>query len=195
MGQAAYLPRLRRPSSAERVSHSASVVWYRRGHEVFLYRALRRELSRLGPCAIYAQGPVEARAALHARRGPHQRVVMAVHYKASQADEWCNTATAPIKSGGWVYRGIRKAERKTLQQVDGLLYVSEWARQAVLSWLPEAAAIPSSVIGNFTAQLDPEPTPEPIADIVSTGGLDLVKNHTFLLDVLAEAKRAGIELT
>ena len=178
-----------------RVSNSASVVWYRRGHEVFLYRALRRELSRLGPCAVYAQGPVEARAALRARRGPHQRVVMAVHYKTSQADEWCDTKTFPIKWGGWVYRGIRTAERKTIQQLDAILYVSNWARQAVLSWLPEAADIPASVIGNFTAQLDPEPTPVPIGDIVNTGGLNTVKNHTFLLDVLAEAKRAGRDLT
>lgn len=179
----------------KRVSYPAGVVWYRRGHEVFLYRALRRELSKLGRCAIYAQGPVEARAALRARRGPHQRVVMVVHYKTSQADEWCNTATTPIKPGGWVYRGIRAAERKTLQQVDGLLYVSEWARQAVLSWLPEVAAVPTAVIGNFTAQLDPVPDPGPIADIVSTGSLDIVKNHAFLLDVLAEAKRAGRQLT
>ena len=32
-------------------------------------------------------------------------------------------------------------------------------------------------------------------DLVSTGNLDLVKNHRFLLDVLAEAKRAGRSLT
>jgi glycosyltransferase involved in cell wall biosynthesis len=179
----------------ERVSNAASVWWYRRGHEVFLRNALRRELGRLGDCVVYAQGPVEARAALRARRGPHQRVVMAVHFKTSQADEWVNTRTFPIKRDGRVYRGIRQAEQETITRLDGLLYVASWARDAILSWLPEAAAVPSAVIGNFTAPLDPEPAPGPMADLVSTGGLDSVKNHTFLLDVLAEAGRRGRTLT
>ena len=177
------------------VSHSANVMWYRRGHEVFLRQALRGRLSKLGECVIYAQGPVEARAALRARKGGHQRVVMAVHYKTSQADEWCNTATFPLKRGGLVYRGIRRAESKTILQLDGLIYVAAWAKEAVESWLPEAARVPSAVIGNFTAPLEPEVPPEPLADLVSTGSLALVKNHTFLLDVLAEAKGRGRVLT
>lgn len=179
----------------ERLSHSASVAWYRGGHEVFLRQALRRKLAKLGECVIYAQGPLEARAALRARKGKNQRVVMAVHFKTSQADEWCDTKTFPIKHGGRVYRGIRKTEQKTILQLDGILYVSHWARDALLSWLPEAAAVPDVVIGNFTTTLQPEPQPEPIADLVSTGALDTVKNHTFLLDVLAEARQSGRNLT
>lgn len=178
-----------------RLSNAGSVWWYRRGHEVFLGNALHRELGRIGDCVVYAQGPLEARAALRARRGPHQRVVMAVHFKTSQADEWVDTRASPIKRGGRVYRGIRRTERETITRVDGLLYVAEWARDALQSWLPEAAAVPSAVIGNFTAPLNPEPATEPIADLVSTGRLDSVKNHTFLLDVLAEASRRGRRLT
>lgn len=178
-----------------RLGNAASVWWYRRGHEVFLYQALRRKLAGLGDCVVYAQGPLEARAALRARTGPNQRVVMAVHFKTSQADEWVNTRTFPIKHGGRVYRGIRRTERETIPRLDGLLYVAGWAKDALQSWLPEAGSVPSAVIGNFTAPLDPEPTPDPIADLVSTGGLDLVKNHTFLLDVLAEARRLGRTLT
>jgi glycosyltransferase involved in cell wall biosynthesis len=174
-----------------RLSNSASVAWYRHWHEVFLRQALRRHLATAGDCVVYAQGPLEARAALRARRGPNQRVVMAVHFKTSQADEWVNTRNSPIKRGGIVYRGIRHFERVTIPRTDGILCVSEWARQALLGWLPEAASVPSAVIFNFTAQLDPAPDPGPIADIVSVGSLDSAKNHTFLLDVLAEAKRAG----
>lgn len=179
----------------ERLSHGASVWWYRHWHEVFLRQALRRKLAGLGDCVVYAQGPLEARAALRSRTGPGQRVVMAVHFKTSQADEWANTKTFPIKPGSAVYRSIRRVERQTITRVDGLVYVSEWARQAVLGWLPEAARVPAAVIGNFTAPLRPEPSPGPIADLVSVGGLDLVKNHTFLLDVLAEARRLGHTLT
>lgn len=178
-----------------RRSGDVSVWWYRHWHEVFLRRALRRELGRRGDCVVYAQGPPEARAALHARRGPHQRVVMAVHFKTSQADEWVDTRTSPITRDGWVYRGIRQAERETITRLDGILYVAAWAKDAIESWLPEAAAVPSAVIGNFTAPLDPEPAPGPIADLVTTGGLDSVKNHTFLLDVLAEAARRGRRIT
>jgi glycosyltransferase involved in cell wall biosynthesis len=176
-----------------RISRPAGVAWYRYWHEVFLHRALRRHLATAGPCVIYAQGPPEARAALRARRGPHQRVVLAVHFRTSQADEWADKHD--ITRGGTVFRAIRRTERRVLPRVDGLVYVSGWARRAVLGWLPEARPVPSAVIGNFVAPLEPEPHPEPQADLVTTGNLDLVKNHRFLLNVLAQARRRGQKLT
>jgi glycosyltransferase involved in cell wall biosynthesis len=176
-----------------RISRPAGVAWYRYWHEVFLGRALRRHLTTAGPCVIYAQGPPEARAALRARRGPHQRVVLAVHFRTSQADEWADKND--ITRGGTVFRAIRRTERRVLPRVDGLVYVSGWARRAVLGWLPEARPVPSAVIGNFVAPLEPEPHPEPQADLVTTGNLDLVKNHRFLLNVLAQARRRGQKLT
>ena len=177
----------------ERCSRPAGVVWYRHWHEVFLRNALRRSLARVGDCVIYAQGPPEARAALQARRGPHQRVIMAVHFRISQADEWADKKQ--IGHEGAVFRAIRQLERQVIPRVDGLVYVSRWARDALLSWLPEAAEVPSAVIGNFVAPIASEPLHEPIGDLVTTGNLDIVKNHRFLLTVLAEASRAGRALT
>ena len=177
----------------ERCSAQASVMWYRHWHEVFLGNALRRQLSGLGDCVVYAQGPPEARAAIRARRGPHQRVVMAVHFRISQADEWADKDQ--ISQDGAVFQAIRKLEREVIPQVDGIVYVSRWARDALLSWLPEAADVPSAVIGNFVAPMHPEPTQGPIGDLVTTGNLDIVKNHRFLLTVLAEAEQAGRALT
>jgi glycosyltransferase involved in cell wall biosynthesis len=177
----------------ERCGRPASVAWYRYWHEVFLRNALRRRLAEVGDCVVYAQGPLDARAALRARRGPHQRVVMAVHFRISQADEWADKKQ--IKRDGTVFRAIRQTEREVIPQVDGLVYVSRWARDALLSWLPEAAGVPSAVIGNFVAPLHLEPGPEPLGDLVTTGNLDIVKNHRFLLEVLAEAGRAGRSLT
>jgi glycosyltransferase involved in cell wall biosynthesis len=177
-----------------RFSPAAGVAWHMYWHEVFLRQALRRRLAGAGPCVIYAQGPPEARAALRARRGPHQSVVMAVHFRVSQADEWCNSAEGRIKRNGPVFRWIRLAERATIPCVDRIIYVSNWARRALMSWLPEITAVPAAVIGNFIAPQASEPGPE-VRDLVSTGTLDIMKNHRFLLEVVAAASRLGRPLT
>jgi glycosyltransferase involved in cell wall biosynthesis len=187
----AFGPRL----ALERLSGSASVAWYLHWHELFLRNALRRCLAELGDCVIYAQGPPEAQAALRARRGPNQRVVMAVHYKVSQADEWVNRVRGAIKRDGVVFRAVRRAERRVIPAVDGIVFVSEWARQGILTWLPEAAAVPHAVIGNFVAPRQQTAGQQLLGDLVNTSGLDLAKNHRFLLEVLGEAKRAGRSFT
>jgi glycosyltransferase involved in cell wall biosynthesis len=179
--------------AVEKCSRPAGVVWHRHWHEVFLRNALRQCLAELGGCVVYAQGPLAARAALDARQGPHQRVIMAVHFRISQADEWADKKEIP--RDGRVFRAIRQVEREVIQRVDGLVYVSRWGREALLNWFPEAAAVPSTVIGNFVAPLPVAPDREPLGDLVTIGNLDLVKNHRFLLRVLAEAKQAGRPLT
>jgi glycosyltransferase involved in cell wall biosynthesis len=175
----------------ERCNGPANVWWYRHWHEVFLYRALRRHLATVDDCVIYAQCPLSARAALRARRGPHQRVVMAVHFRISQADEWADKDKGRISRDGTMFRAIRSLERDTLPHVDGLVYVSRWGQAALLSWCPEAATVPSVVIGNFVAPLDIKPRQQPTADLVTVGNLEAVKNHRYLLQVLAQAKQAG----
>jgi glycosyltransferase involved in cell wall biosynthesis len=177
----------------ERCSRPASVAWYRHWHEVFLRAALRRSLADIGSCVVYAQCPLAARAALRARVGPHQRVVMAVHFRISQADEWVNMRQIP--RDGRVFRAIRQVERAVIPQVDGLVYVSRWARDALVAWLPEAAEVPGAIIGNFVAPLPPRPDEEPLGDLVTIGHLEHVKNQRFILEVLAAARRAGRSLT
>jgi len=173
----------------ERCSGSANVRWYRRWHEVFLQHALRRHLATVDECVIYAQCPVSARAALRARRGPHQRVVMAVHFRISQADEWADKRQ--ISRSGRTFRAIRIFEREVVPQVDALVYVSRWAQEALTAWLPQAASVPSIVNDNFVAPHATKPRPEPVGDLVTVGNLEAIKNHRYLLQVLAEAKRAG----
>jgi glycosyltransferase involved in cell wall biosynthesis len=182
-----------RPLVLERCSGSASVAWYRYWHEVFLRNALRRCLAGVGECVIYAQEPLAARAALRARRGPHQRVVLAVHFQTSHADEWAYKNQ--IRRDGRLFRAIRQYERQVIPRVDRLVYVSKSAQNGILSWLPEAAAVPSAVISNFVSPLRSEPGQEPLGDLVTVGSLLRAKNHGFLLEVLAEVKRAGRSLT
>ena len=138
-----------------RISPAAAVGWYRYGHEVFIRGALRRHLARAGDCVVYAQCPLSARAALKVRRGPHQRVVMAVHFRISQADEFAETGEIP--RGGRVFRAIRRTEREVIPRVDGLVYVSRWARDALTNWLPAAAPVPAAVIGNFVTAVPARP--------------------------------------
>jgi glycosyltransferase involved in cell wall biosynthesis len=94
-----------------------------------------------------------------------------------------------------VFRAIRRAEREAILQLDGLVYVSQWARDELLSWLPEAAGVRSAVIHNFVAPLHAEPRQEFLGDLVTMGALGYLKNQRFLLEVLAEAKRAGRRFT
>ena len=178
----------------ERCSRAAGVAWYRYWHEVFLRYALRRRLAELGECVVYAQGPLAPRAALRARRGQHQRVVLAVHFRISQSDEWADKKQ--IKRGGTVFRRIRQAEREIIPQVDGIVYVSRWARDALIDWFPEAAAVPATVIFNFVAPLNSAPrASEPVRDLVTVGNLEFVKNHRYLFDILSETKKAGQSFT
>jgi glycosyltransferase involved in cell wall biosynthesis len=177
----------------KRLSRPAGVAWYLHWHEVFLRNALRRRLAEVGECVVYTHDPLAARAALHARRSPRQRVVMAVHVRISLADEWADKKE--IKRDGTVYQAIRRLERNVIPQVDGLMYVSQWARDALATWLPEATEVPFAVIGNFVEPSHAPPYQEPLGDLVTVGNLDLVKNHRFLLEVLAEVKRAGRSYT
>jgi glycosyltransferase involved in cell wall biosynthesis len=185
----------------ERAWGPGNVWWYRTSHEFFLRRALRPRLAGYGACTIYAQCPVSARAALAARSGPHQRVVLAVHFRISQSDEWADKGQ--IARGGRVYRWIRRTEREVVPRVDGLVYVSAWARAALRNWMPEVARVPGTVFNNFV-QVAPEHVVSTTSvatssrgglsgagDLVSVGNLEAVKNHRYLLRVLAAAKRAG----
>jgi glycosyltransferase involved in cell wall biosynthesis len=185
----AFGPRL----ALARVSGPASVVWHAYWHEVFLRHALRRRLAGSDACVVYAQGPLAARAALRARRGCHQRVVMAIHFRVSQADEWADKNL--IERDGTVFRHFRQVEREVIPQLDGLVPVTRWARDALVQWLPEAADVPYEVVSNFVAPLPSAPDPEPLGDLVTVGNLELVKNHRFLLRALAEANRAGRSYT
>ena len=49
------------------------------------------------------------------------------------------------------------------------------------------------VVGCVVTPLREPPVAEPMGDLVTIGNLDIVKNHRFLLAVLAEAKRRGRE--
>ena len=177
------------------VSSGADVWWYRFWHGVFLRHALARALRDGSDAVIYAQCPVSAHAALRARRRRRQPVVMAVHFEASQADEW--VYRGHIRQEGLVYRSIRSFEAQTLTRLDGIVFVSRSAREDIASWLPAVLDVPHTIIPNFVSPFDRDRTFEPgwEADLVSVGSLETVKNHGFLLEVLAAANCMGRRFT
>ena len=91
---------------------------------------------------------LRARAALDARTDASQRVVMAVHYDGSQADEWVDKGT--IANDGRIYRWIRKLEESTIPELDGIVFVSASARRSLMRCIPGADAVESAVVPNFT---------------------------------------------
>lgn len=177
------------------LSGATSVAWYRTWHRLFLQRALHRELAGAGDVVIYCQCPVSAAAALRARRGPSQPVVMAVHFWVSQADEWAGKGE--IVREGRVFRSIRRLERRVIGEVDGVVFVSEAARRDL--WATVPAAVPTATIPNFLATEDSGAgSPGPSGrrgDLVTVGALEPRKNHSYLLDVLAAARRSGHRYT
>jgi glycosyltransferase involved in cell wall biosynthesis len=179
--------RLVRPMSGE-----AAVWWYRHWHGVFLRAALRKVLGAARQCVIYAQCPVSAAAALAARRTPQQRVVMAVHFNLSQADEWAEKGE--IRRGGGLYRRIQCFEERVLPSLDGLVYVSQFMRREVELRIPAVRMVPAVVIPNFVhpcARYDAAPC----GDLITIGSLEPRKNHIHILRVLSVARERGYRYT
>jgi len=173
------------------VSGSADVAWYRFGHLVFLQEALRRQLASGSETVVYCQCPVSALAALRARRHPRQKVVLAVHFAVSQADEWVGKGLIP--RDGRVFRSIRQLEAEVFARVDGVVFVSESVRHDL--WVGDLGATPTATIPNFIADPPAPVSPAIRADLVSLGGLEPRKNHRFLVDVLGAARQRGRQFT
>jgi glycosyltransferase involved in cell wall biosynthesis len=166
-------------------------------HRLFLQVDLLREFARRPPALVYAQDPRSAYAALWARRSSRTPVVMAVHYNESQARELVERGL--IGSGGRTEQAIHRFEASVLPQLDGLVFVSEYMRRRVLADVPAAAAVPSVIVPNFLGPVkaaDGSPSsPRQLRDLVSVGNLTDRKNHRYLLQVLAEARRRGRRYT
>jgi glycosyltransferase involved in cell wall biosynthesis len=175
------------------LSSSASVWWYRHWHEHFLAQALRRYLRDDNRCVIYAQCPPSARAALGVRRSSRQRVVMAVHFNLSQADEWVEKGM--ISLGGDLYESIRNLEKHVLPQLDGLVYVSDFMRRELLLRIPAIEQVPYVVLPNFVDDPGVSESDAFDADLITIGSLEPRKNQAYLLDIVAAAKRQGTLLS
>lgn len=169
------------------------VWWHRYFHYVLLKRALARHLNDGRPCVVYAQCPLSAKASIETRRSPTQKVVMAVHYNRSQADEW--VLRGKLRAQGRIARGIRVLERRIATQVDGLVFFSEFMHRSLIEAVPGANGIPFVVSGHFVERADAPVDEVARRDLISIGPLEPRKNHQYLLRVLAAAEQLGHRYT
>jgi glycosyltransferase involved in cell wall biosynthesis len=170
-------------------SKPAGVWWYRHWHGRYLEQALRRHLSQAGdPDAVfYAQCPVSAAAALRVRTD--QPVVMIEHFNVSQAEEWADKGEAP--RSGRVFRSILAFEERVLPLLDGIVFVSDFARIGLQQRIRALARVPSVVIPNFVQPSTVVGGPPPTRDLVTVGTLEPRKNQAYLLEILAAAAEQG----
>jgi glycosyltransferase involved in cell wall biosynthesis len=147
---------------------------------------LRSRLQRHSSWTVYAQDPVCTLAALFIKANQNQRVVLAVHFNLSQADEMANRGM--VRVGDWLYRRTQQQEREALTRADGVLYFSRFMEEQIRS----RGIIPRSsiVIPHSTRVPQPERATEP-RDLIAIGTLEPRKNQSYLLEVLYEAGLRG----
>jgi glycosyltransferase involved in cell wall biosynthesis len=189
-----YIPVVAFRKILESISGSAAVWWYRYWHGELLEDALAARLRHeVGPVVIYAQCPVSAAAALRARRSVNQRVVMAVHFNVSQADEWAEKGR--FSKDSRMFREIRKFEERLLPALDGMVFVSEFMRNELEERIGSLSMVDTTVIPNFVDSQPAHPEREPTGDLVNIGTLEPRKNQSYLLDILCAANRFGHHYT
>jgi len=176
-----------------RFSTSASVAWYRYWHRWFLEIALRRQLTQMDECVVYAQCPVAAEAALRARSSARQRVVLVVHFNRSQADEWIGKGM--IAEDSAQAAAIRAFESTIIPRLDGLVYVSEFMRREVQARIAGSLGVRSAVVPNFVADPGAVVPSGSRADLLTIGSLEPRKNQMYALQIVAAAHAAGYRLT
>lgn len=169
-----------------------SIWWYRYWHYQILKQALKKKLNQLdnpNNAIFFAQCPLSAKAALKVRASNKQKVVMAVHFNISQADEWVDKGK--ISTDSWLYNQIRNIESEVISELDGIIYVSQFMRDTIEGSIPQSRTIPSVVLSPFVKAREYPETRLIRDDLISIGTLEPRKNQTYLLYVLSEAKKQG----
>jgi glycosyltransferase involved in cell wall biosynthesis len=168
---------------------TASVWWYRYWHFIFLKWALQSKLRCTDALTVYAQCPLSAKAALRVRFSTKQKVVLVIHFNISQADEWADKGK--IVRGGAYFESIKRLEGDVIPKLDGIVYVSDFARHSLEERFPAVKNTLCEVIPNFMRKPEAVPSTPLAADLITIGTLENRKNQSFLLHVLAQARHKG----
>ncbi|MEI8411553.1 MULTISPECIES: glycosyltransferase family 4 protein [unclassified Kribbella] len=175
-----------------RVNRPAGVWWHQHWHAHYLEHALRRHLAGRPDAVIYTQCPISTAVALRVRTT--QPVVMVAHLNISQADEWADKGEIPRY--GALFRSIRSFEESVLSELDGIVYVSGFNKTELEERIPALRDVPNAVVPNPVPESGAVgERPEPVADLITVGGLEPRKNHNYLLRVLGAVADRGHRYT
>ncbi|NIK60633.1 glycosyltransferase [Kribbella shirazensis] len=186
------LPMFAARIAIRRLNRPAGVWWHQYWHAHYLEDALRRHLADRPDAVVYAQCPISAAVALRVRTT--QPVVMVAHLNISQADEWADKGEIPRY--GALFRSIRSFEQSVLGELDGIVYVSGFNKTELEERIPALREVPGAVVPNpVTDSVTAGKRPEPVADLITVGGLEPRKNHAYLLRILGAAADRGHRYT
>jgi glycosyltransferase involved in cell wall biosynthesis len=119
---------------------------------------------------------------------------MVAHFNLSQADEWADRGE--IARHGRYFEAIRGFEAQVLPRLDGVVYVSAWARERLQTRVPALRDVPSATVPNFVDVREQSADRRSATrDLISVGTLEPRKNQGYLLEVLAAAGRRGYRFT
>lgn len=179
-----------RPLLLKRISGTASTLWHRKWHMAALRAALLRHAAAQRPDVIIAQCPVSARAALDVRQQVNARfpVVLVCHFNQSEAAEY--RAKGEL-AGEDHYRDMLAFEDRVLEEVDRIIYVSDWARQSVEQTRGLRTKSSAVVWNGVDESMAPALTRDRLGlgeedfVLINVGSLEPRKNQLGLLDLFA----------
>jgi len=116
-------------------------------------------------------------------------VILAVHFNRDIADEL--SLQVGIRRDSWLCRWLEQAQIDVLQQVDGMVYMSTFVRNAIQA---EGIRTSSIVLPNFITPTEASDTSFS-NDLINIGSMEPRKNQQYLLRVLAEARNCGRRYT
>jgi len=179
-----------RPLLLKRINSTAATLWHRKWHMSALRAALLRHVEAHSPDVIVAQCPVSARAALDVREETSEKfaVVLVCHFNHSEAAEYREKGELV---GEEHYRDMLAFEDRVLEEVDRIIYVSQWARENVelqrglrtkssaVIWNGVDESIPPAMTRHELGWGDDDLV------LINVGSLEPRKNQLGLLDLFA----------
>jgi glycosyltransferase involved in cell wall biosynthesis len=181
-----------RPLLLQKLNTTWSTLWLRHWHEHALRGGLIRSLPRHCADVVIAQCPVSAHAAMAARQrlGGNFPVVMVCHFNYSEATEYRNKGELNSRRH---FDAILETEKRVLESVDHVVFVSNWARQTVQSERgirPRAASviwngIPAQVSADRIDRSEIGLDPDDLV-MISVGTLEPRKNQISLIELIAK---------
>jgi glycosyltransferase involved in cell wall biosynthesis len=179
-----------------RLSRAQAERWRRLWHRKLLAGSLAAQRGTLDsspwPVVYYPQCTLTAEVANGQRGRGEAVIVMVVHNAGSEANDLWWAGVCGL--GDRLFRQVDAHHRRVVAELDAVVPVSQMSRQGFLLHCPDARALRERVIYNFL----PDDWAVPVTgesggrlDLITVGRLAPMKNHVYLLEVLAAANRLG----